>query len=63
MASLVAREIAAALKPNGRFGIVNWYPQPREETTVLSPAPGVRALSFACPQSSFVRRLNRLASG
>ena len=36
----LAREVAAALKPGGRFTIVNWYPKPREETTVLDKPRG-----------------------
>jgi ubiquinone/menaquinone biosynthesis C-methylase UbiE len=36
----LAREVAAALKPNGRFAIVNWHPMPREETTVLGQPRG-----------------------
>lgn len=36
----LAREVAAALKPNGRFAIVNWYPLPREATTVLGQPRG-----------------------
>ena len=36
----LAREIAAVLKSNGRFAIVNWYPLPREETTVLGQPRG-----------------------
>lgn len=36
----LAREVAVALKPNGRFAIVNWYPLPREETTVLGQPRG-----------------------
>ncbi|WP_313952106.1 class I SAM-dependent methyltransferase [Accumulibacter sp.] len=36
----LAREVAAALKPHGRFGIVNWHPLPREETTVLDQPRG-----------------------
>jgi SAM-dependent methyltransferase len=31
----LARSVAQVLKPSGRFAIVNWYPRPREETTVL----------------------------
>jgi len=38
----LAREVAAALNPNGRLAIVNWYPQPREETTVLDKPRGPR---------------------
>ena len=36
----LAREVAVALKPNGRFAIVNWYPLPREDTTVLGQPRG-----------------------
>lgn len=36
----LAREIAAALKPGGRFAIVNWYPIPREQTRVLDKPRG-----------------------
>ncbi|MDA8258542.1 MAG: class I SAM-dependent methyltransferase [Betaproteobacteria bacterium] len=36
----LAREVTAALKPDGRFAIVNWHPLPREETTVLGQARG-----------------------
>ena len=36
----LAREVAAALKPGGRFAIVNWHPLPREETTVLGQPRG-----------------------
>ncbi len=36
----LAREVATALKPDGRFAIVNWHPLPREETTVLGQARG-----------------------
>jgi len=38
--------VGSALKPNGIFAVVNWYPRPREETTVLGeprgPATGLR---------------------
>lgn len=36
----LAREAAAALKPDGHFAIVNWYPLPREETTILGQPRG-----------------------
>ncbi len=36
----LSREVAAALKPNGRFAIVNWHARPREETTVLDQPRG-----------------------
>lgn len=38
--TVLAREVAAALKPDGRFTIVNWHPKPREETTVLDKPRG-----------------------
>lgn len=38
----LAEEIAAVLKPAGRFAIVNWYPIPREETPVLGQPRGPR---------------------
>jgi SAM-dependent methyltransferase len=36
----LARQVAAALKPGGRLGIVNWQPRPRETTTVLGKPRG-----------------------
>jgi SAM-dependent methyltransferase len=36
------REVAAVLKPEGRFAIVNWHPRPREETPVLGQPRGPR---------------------
>jgi SAM-dependent methyltransferase len=36
----LAREVAAALKPGGRFAVVNWHRRPREETTVLGQPRG-----------------------
>ncbi|MDR3391656.1 MAG: methyltransferase domain-containing protein [Sulfuriferula sp.] len=38
----LAREIAAALKPGGRFAIVNWHPLPRDTTPVLGQPRGPR---------------------
>jgi SAM-dependent methyltransferase len=38
----LVREVAAILKPGGRFAIVNWYPLPREQTTVLGQPRGPR---------------------
>jgi len=31
----LARAVHAALRPGGRFAIVNWHQRPREQTTVL----------------------------
>lgn len=36
----LARAVAAALKPTGRFAIVNWHRRPREETAVLGEPRG-----------------------
>jgi SAM-dependent methyltransferase len=36
----LARVVRCALKPGGLFGIVNWYPLPRERTTVLGKPRG-----------------------
>ena len=38
----LAHSVAQVLKPSGRFAIVNWYPRPREETTVLGEPRGPR---------------------
>jgi ubiquinone/menaquinone biosynthesis C-methylase UbiE len=36
----LARAVANALKPGGRFAIVNWHARPREETTILGEPRG-----------------------
>lgn len=36
----LARGVAAILKPNGRFVVVNWHRRPREETPVLGEQRG-----------------------
>lgn len=36
----LARAVASALKPGGRFAVVNWHARPREETTVLGEPRG-----------------------
>ena len=37
---VLSQEVATCLKSGGRFAIVNWYPLPREETTVLDQPRG-----------------------
>lgn len=39
---MLARVVRQALKPEGQFAIVNWYPRPREETIVLGEPRGPR---------------------
>lgn len=36
----LARSVYDALKPGGRFAIVNWHVRPREETTILGEPRG-----------------------
>jgi SAM-dependent methyltransferase len=38
----LARSVRDALKPSGRFAIINWHPWPRENTTVLGEPRGPR---------------------
>ncbi|MEW6611604.1 MAG: class I SAM-dependent methyltransferase [Pseudomonadota bacterium] len=38
----LVREVAAVLKPGGRFAVVNWHPLPREQTPVLGQPRGPR---------------------
>lgn len=40
--SALATAVAAILKPDGRFAIVNWHAKPREETPVLGEIRGPR---------------------
>lgn len=48
----LAREIAAALQPAGRFAIVNWYPIAREETPVLGQPRGPRTELRMSPEQT-----------
>jgi ubiquinone/menaquinone biosynthesis C-methylase UbiE len=38
----LAGSVRDALKPSGRFAIINWHPQPRDQTTVLGEPRGPR---------------------
>ncbi|WP_227010609.1 class I SAM-dependent methyltransferase [Pelagibius marinus] len=40
--TVLARAVAAAMKPGGRFAVVNWHARPREETAVLGQPRGPR---------------------
>jgi ubiquinone/menaquinone biosynthesis C-methylase UbiE len=48
----LARAVRAALKPGGRFAIVNWHPRPREETPVLGEPRGPRTELRLSPQQT-----------
>jgi hypothetical protein len=39
----LARVVAASLKPEGQFPIVNWHRRPREETVILGQPRGPKA--------------------
>lgn len=48
----LAREVAAVLRPQGRFAIVNWHPIPREQTPVLGQPRGpATALRLSADQT------------
>jgi SAM-dependent methyltransferase len=47
----LARAVAAALKPGGRFAVVNWHARPREETTVLGQPRGPRTELRMSPEA------------
>ena len=48
----LARAVASALKPGGRFAIVNWHPRPREETTILGEPRGPATELRMAPQAT-----------
>ena len=48
----LARAVAAALRPAGRFAIVNWHQHPRETTTVLGEPRGPRTELRLSPQQT-----------
>jgi SAM-dependent methyltransferase len=48
----LARPVAAALAPAGRFAIVNWHPMPRETTTVLGEPRGPRSELRLSPEQT-----------
>lgn len=48
----LARAVHTALKPGGRFAILNWHPRPREETTVLGEPRGPKTEVRLSPQQT-----------
>lgn len=46
----LAHGVAAALKPGGRFLVINWHRRPREETTVLGQPRGPRTEMRMTPE-------------
>jgi SAM-dependent methyltransferase len=46
----LARAVAAALAPGGRFAIVNWHRRPREETRILGEPRGPKTEMRMSPQ-------------
>jgi SAM-dependent methyltransferase len=50
----LARAVYDALKPAGRFAIINWHQRPREETTVLGEPRGPRTELRMSPDRTVV---------
>jgi ubiquinone/menaquinone biosynthesis C-methylase UbiE len=48
----LARSVRDALKPSGRFAIVNWHPRAREETIVLGEPRGPRTELRMLPEQT-----------
>ncbi len=48
----LARVVAAILNPGGRFAVVNWHAQPREETPVLGQKRGPRTEMRMTPEQT-----------
>lgn len=48
----LARAVCDALKPGGRFAIVNWHQRPREQTTVLGEPRGPRSELRLSPEQT-----------
>jgi SAM-dependent methyltransferase len=48
----LSRTVRKALKPDGRFAIVNWHRRPREETTVLGEPRGPRTELRLSPEQT-----------
>lgn len=48
----LARAVAGALHPSGRFAIVNWHKRPREETVVLGEPRGPKSELRLSPEET-----------
>jgi SAM-dependent methyltransferase len=48
----LARSVRAALKPGGKFSIVNWHQRPREETTILGEPRGPKTELRLSPEQT-----------
>ncbi len=48
----LARAVHAALRPGGRFAIVNWHQRPREQTTVLGEPRGPKTELRLSPEQT-----------
>ena len=48
----LAKAVRAALKPGGRFAIVNWHARPREETMILGEPRGPRTELRLTPEQT-----------
>jgi SAM-dependent methyltransferase len=48
----LARSVGAALKPGGRFAIVNWHQRPREETVILGEPRGPKTELRLSPEQT-----------
>jgi SAM-dependent methyltransferase len=48
----LARAVREALKPSGRFAIVNWHSRPREETMILGEPRGPRTELRLSPEQT-----------
>jgi len=48
----LARAVLAALKPAGRFAVVNWHQRPREETIVLGEPRGPKTELRLSPEQA-----------
>ena len=50
--SRLARAVRAALRPRGKFAIVNWHAKPRNETTILGEPRGPATELRMSPQAT-----------